>query len=163
MCAGFKRLMSLSNPKRLYSLRRDDLPSPWSRELFPQDVHPREIIRHPEGRFFVTPRAFCLGPRCLEFSSVHGNLPMEPHVTNNLSAFSFDGTTAGKQSADAFSDGSYPMGSALGGPVARARSQEQKNSPLTGRREQKADLQGPKSNALSTGQRPSLFERTKSI
>jgi hypothetical protein len=63
---------------------------------------------------------------------------MDHHPTGNLSAFSFNGSTAGKQSADALSAGSYSMG----GPVAQAPPlQQQKNSPLTGKREQPADLQ----------------------
>jgi len=81
-------------------------------------------------------------PRTGGFSSAHGNLPLEPHVTNNLSAFSFSGSAAGKQSADASSAGSYSMGGATGGPVAQARPlQEQKNSPLTAVRERTAGLQ----------------------
>lgn len=76
------------------------------------------------------------------FSPVHGNRFLEPQLTNNLSAFSFSGSAAGKQSADASSAGPNSMGSATGGPVAQARRlQEQKNSPPIDRREQTADLQ----------------------
>jgi hypothetical protein len=67
---------------------------------------------------------------------------MDQQRTNNLSPFSFNASTAGKQSADALSAGSYSMGSAMGGPVAQAPLlQGQKNSPLAGKREQTADLQ----------------------
>ena len=95
-----------------------------------------------KGVSSLHPAPAVLGTGVGGFSSVHGSLSMDHHATGNLSAFSFNGSTAGKQSVDALSAGSYSMGSAMGGPVAQARSlQEQKNSPLTGGREQTTDSQ----------------------
>jgi hypothetical protein len=94
------------------------------------------------GASSLHPAPAVLGTGVGGFSSVHGSLPKDQHPTGNLSALSFNGSTAGKQSVDALSAGSYSMGSTMVGPIAQARSlQEQKNSPLTGRREQTADLQ----------------------
>jgi hypothetical protein len=122
-----------------YYLCRSDLPAHCRGASAIGTSTNAEIIRHSKGGLFATTGACCLAHGCRRRNwlgtrrSAYG-----PSRYNNLSAFSFNGSTAGKQSADALSAGSYSMG----GPVAQAPPlQEQKNSPLTGMRQQTADLQ----------------------
>lgn len=70
--------------------------------------------------------------------SVNGNLATN-HLKNNLSGFSRSVPAADQQSANALSAGSQSMGGVISAPAAQAPlSQEQKNSLLTDKREQRA-------------------------
>jgi hypothetical protein len=74
-------------------------------------------------------------------ASINGN-PATDHLKNNLPVFSRNTPAADRQSANALSAGSQSIGAFVSAPVAQTPlSQEQKDGPLTEKREQTAALQ----------------------